>query len=74
MRKKYRKYSAEFKRAAVEQMSRCSSVVGLARELGVEWRRLYEWKEELARQQDPAALRQQALEEENARLKAALAD
>jgi transposase-like protein len=78
-RKKSSKYSPAFKRKAVERMRSCASVVGLARELGVHWRRLYEWKEEMAdqgavREPDPVARREQALQEENARLKAALAE
>jgi transposase len=73
------KYSSEFKRRAVERMSTCQSVTGLARELGVGWRRLYEWKEELraaatAQVRDETAEREQALLEENARLKVALAE
>jgi transposase-like protein len=58
-------------------MRTCESVVGLARELGVNWRLLYRWKEQLsqaAQEEDPTAARERALQQEVANLKTTLAD
>jgi transposase-like protein len=73
-----RNFTAEFKRRAVERMRECESVVGLARELRINWRLLYRWKEELeapgGAEAEQLGQREKQLLEENARLKAALAD
>lgn len=74
-----RRHSAEFKAAAVEKMKTCGSVVALSRELKVHWRMLYRWKTEaetasVVRSQSAAEVRETALLQENAKLKAALAD
>jgi|SRR5580765_4552390 len=75
-----RRHSAEFKAAAVEKMKTCDNVVALSRELKVYWRSLYRWKAEAekaataARGPSAAEVREAALLEENAKLKAALAD
>ena len=69
------KYTAEFKRAAVERMQHCDSVTGLARELGVCWSSLYEWRNQLRTPVAPKrAPREEALKEEVRALKLALAD
>lgn len=41
-----RKYSGEFRREAVARLKDCSSVTGLARELGIRRKWLYEWKKQ----------------------------
>ena len=47
MARKYVRHSDDFKRQAVERMKTCSSVRSLAKELDVQRRLLYRWKEEL---------------------------
>jgi transposase len=74
-----RKYDAEFKRKALEEMSRCDSVVGLAKQLGIHWVLLYKWKRaaEAAAAQaqaDSSEQRQAQMQAEIDRLKSALAD
>jgi len=46
--RKYAKYTEEFRRQAVERMEVCQSIRGLARELGINHRLLYEWRERMA--------------------------
>jgi transposase-like protein len=41
---KPRKYSLEFRARALEMLKSCSSVSGLARELGIRRKWLYEWR------------------------------
>ncbi len=41
-----RKYSTEFRREAVARLKDCASVTGLARELGIRRKWLYEWKKQ----------------------------
>jgi len=53
MSQKWRKYSPEFRRDALEKMKACASVTGLARELGIRRKWLYQWKNDAAG--DPAA-------------------
>ena len=38
-------YSKEFRQKAVERMNACDNIVGLARELGVCQRVLYNWRD-----------------------------
>jgi transposase len=45
MAKKPRKYSAEFKQEAVRRMSEAASIVGLAAQLGVRRKLLYQWRD-----------------------------
>jgi transposase len=45
MAKKARKYSAEFKQDAVRRMAGAASIVGLARQLGVRRKLLYQWRD-----------------------------
>lgn len=77
-KRKRRRYSEEFRRAAVERMRNCDSVVGLARELGIGWRLLYLWRERLAgaasKAEENQADGEAELRAEIARLKLALAD
>jgi transposase len=46
MSQKWRKYSPEFRRKAVEKMKTCANVSQLARELGVRRKWLYQWKDD----------------------------
>lgn len=79
MKRKRRVHSPEFKAAAVARMRDCDSVVGLAKELGVCWSVLYQWRDKqakaaVAQQEQAQGLRDKALQEEIATLKSALAD
>jgi transposase len=46
MSQKWRKFSPEFRREALEKMKACNSVTQLARELGIRRKWLYQWKDE----------------------------
>ena len=46
-KKKARKFSTEFKLEAVRRMAEATSIVGLAEELGVRRKLLYQWREQL---------------------------
>jgi transposase len=48
MSQKWRKYSPEFRRDAVEKMKACANVTQLARELGIRRKWLYQWKADVA--------------------------
>jgi transposase len=77
--KRPRRYSAEFKAAAVERMKSCDSVVGLSLELKVHWRLLYHWKEAAeaaaaARMRQGPEYREAVLLKQISQLKMALAD
>ena len=43
-----RRYSAEFKKTALERMAGCGNVTALALELGVRRKFLYLWREQMA--------------------------
>ena len=43
-----RKYDDEFRRQAVARMADCTSISGLARELGIRRKWLYKWKKQFA--------------------------
>jgi transposase-like protein len=47
MVKKARKFNTEFKLEAVRRMAEATSIVGLAEELGVRRKLLYEWRDRL---------------------------
>ena len=47
MRKQSRRYSAKFKQEAVSRMADCTSVTGLAKELGIRRKYLYLWRDQL---------------------------
>jgi transposase-like protein len=77
--KRRRRHSQAFKASAVARMRDCDSVVELGRQLKVNWRLLYRWKDEAeassaGESKNAAKLREVALREENAKLKEALAD
>lgn len=48
MSQKWRKYSPEFRREAVEKMHVCANVTQLARELGIRRKWLYQWSRDAA--------------------------
>jgi len=72
------RYSEAFRLAAVERMKSCETVVGLARELGVDKRQLYRWRALLehpdSRQPAAATEQESLLRAENAQLKRALGE
>lgn len=51
MSQRWRKYSPEFRQEALERMEECASVAGLARELGIRRKWLYQWKQDAAKAQ-----------------------
>lgn len=80
---KWRRHSVEFKKQAVERMRNCDNIGALARELKIERKLLYTWKWQFEGRPEPrhANLSESAeqrkeskLQEENRRLKEALAD
>jgi transposase len=46
MVKKARKYSVDFKQEAVRRMARATTIVGLAKQLGVRRKLLYQWRDQ----------------------------
>ena len=72
----YSKYSNEFRRMAVERLKQCDNIVALARELGVDRRLLYYWRDRVnPNDRRPAAnSRETKLREEVSQLKRVLAD
>lgn len=72
------RYSGAFRLAAVERMKSCETVVGLAKELGVDKRQLYRWRALLedpdSQGPEPATERESLLRAENAQLKRALGE
>jgi transposase-like protein len=74
---KYKKYTEEFRRQAVERMKTADNIQGLARELGIDHKLLYEWREraaDLSDQRLPANRKTRQLEQENNQLKRLLAE
>src|ERR1700758_5636104 len=80
---KWRRHGVEFKRQAVERMKGCDNILALARELQVESKLLYRWKNQLEGRPEPrhanlaqnAEQRQESrLKQENQRLKEALGE
>ena len=43
MKKKARRYSVDFKQEAVRRMAQATTVIGLAKELGIRRKLLYQW-------------------------------
>jgi transposase-like protein len=54
MSQRWRKYSPEFRRDAVEKMKTCANVTELARELGIRRKWLYAWKDDTTTQSAPS--------------------
>jgi transposase-like protein len=69
--KKYRRWSWEEKRRAVERMKSCSPQK-LAHELGIHKRQLYEWRDQLRRHRGEPPTREEQLKREIEQLRAAL--
>jgi transposase len=75
--RKYAKYTEEFRRQAVERMKQSNNLLALARELGIDKRLLYDWREreaDLSDQRAPANRKTRQLEQENKELKRLLAE
>ncbi|SRR5260370_26736928 len=75
----YHKHSPEFRQMAVERMLECDNVEALGRELGVNPRVLYYWRDrEMAKadvgEEQAPGRREQRLRNENLKLKKALAE
>jgi transposase-like protein len=69
--KRYRHWSWEQKRRAVERMKSCSPQE-LAKELGIHKRQLYEWRDQLRRHRGEPPTREDQLRRENQQLREAL--
>ena len=77
-RQRVGRYPIEFRRMVVERMKECNNITLLAKELGLERKLMYNWRDQL----EPRGLgtkarpqtREAKLEEENRRLKRSLAD
>ncbi|HWN10632.1 MAG TPA: transposase [Pyrinomonadaceae bacterium] len=80
-KKRVGRYSQEFRRAVVERMKGCINITELAKELGVERKSMYLWREQLDPESvikrktgPPGKSRAAELEQEVTRLKRVLAD
>lgn len=80
-KKRVGRYSQEFRRAVVERMKGCNNLTALAKELGLERKSMYQWREELDPESvikrktgRPGKSREAELEHEVTRLKRVLAD
>ena len=80
-KKRVGRYSQEFRRMAVERMKGCNNITALAKELGVERKTMYLWREELdpesvikRKSGPPGKSREVELEQQVLRLKRVLAD
>jgi transposase len=74
---KYAKYTEEFRRQAVERMKESNNIRALARELGIDKRLLYDWREraaDLSDQRSPPNRKARRQENENKELKRLLAE
>jgi len=75
--RKYAKYTEEFRRQAVERMKESNNIKALARELGIDKRLLYDWREraaDLSDQQSPANRKTRQQQNELDELKRLLAE
>jgi len=75
--KRYRAYTEAFRRAAVERMKDCDNIGGLADELGVHRRLLYNWRDQWLADAEPSAgptSSERQLRSQNAQLKRLLAE
>ena len=80
-KKRVGQYSLKFRRVVVERMKGCNNITALARELGVERKTIYLWREQLDPESvikrktgPPTKSREVELEQEVSRLKRVLAD
>jgi len=47
MKKKAKSYSVDFKQDAVRRMAQATTIIGLAKELGIRRKLLYQWRDQL---------------------------
>jgi transposase-like protein len=74
-RRKGKRYGSELRRQAVERMNACGNVVGLARELGVSRRVLYQWRDRMEQtDSSPGRSREIILRKQILKLKRLLAN
>ena len=74
-RRKGKRYGGELRRQAVERMNACGNIVGLARELGVSRRVLYQWRDRLEQtDSSPGRSRELILRKQILKLKRLLAN
>lgn len=80
-KKRVGRHPLEFRRMVVERMKSCNNITALAKELGLERKLMYTWREQLdpegfsaRRPGPPAESREVQLEKEVGRLKRVLAD
>jgi transposase-like protein len=80
---KWRRHTLEFKRQAVERMKTCENIEALARELKIQRKLLYVWKDQLEGHPEPRRAnlaisaeerKEKQLHNEITKLKSALAD
>ncbi len=73
------RHPMEFRRMVVERMKRCNNITALAKELGLERKLMYTWRDQLepvekGAGRPPAETREAKLERKVSRLKRVLAD
>ena len=77
-RQRVGRYPIEFRRMVVERMKQCNNITALAKELGLERKLMYMWRDQLEPvnhgARAPAETRESKLEREVSRLKRVLAD
>ena len=74
-RRKGQRYGSELRRQAVERMNACGNIVGLARELGVSRRVLYQWRDRMEQtDSSPGRSREIILRKQILKLKRLLAN
>ena len=74
-RRKGQRYSSELRRQAVDRMNACGNIVGLARELGVSRRVLYQWRDRMEQtDSSPGRSRELILRKQIVKLKRLLAN
>ena len=72
---KGQRYSSELRRQAIERMNACGNIVGLARELGVSRRVLYQWRDRMEQtDSSPGRSREIILRKQILKLKRLLAN
>ena len=73
--RKGQRYGSELRRQAVERMNACGNIVGLARELGVSRRVLYQWRDRMEQTDSvPGRSRELILRKQILKLKRLLAN
>jgi transposase len=77
-RQRVGRYPVEFRQMVVERMKECNNITLLAQELGLERKLMYNWRDQFEPREHggkpPPQTREAKLEQENSRLKRALAD